>query len=117
MIPVTIPKTNPQNIAPISQYLRDVPNRTFAISRSCRWLSSTLPAAMLGGNRIRLGLEGLAIKSQRFIRLSFPHQLLPLFDELRLLLLGRRLSKERSQRTEHRAMPKQSHRWSLFATY
>jgi hypothetical protein len=40
-----------------------------------------------------------------------------LFDELRLLLLGRRLSKERSQRTEHRAMPKQSHRWSLFATY
>ena len=63
MIPVTIPKTNPQNIAPISQYLRDVPNRTFAISRSCRWLSSTLPAAMLGGNRIRLGLEGLAIRA------------------------------------------------------
>jgi len=46
------------------------------------------PSREVGRNRIGGGLEGLTVESQRLFRFTFAHQLLALFDELRLLLLG-----------------------------
>ena len=48
------------------------------------------------------------------LQLSLPHQLLALFDELRLLLLGGRLCKQESQRTENGEPCRSNrYRWSL----
>jgi hypothetical protein len=55
----------------------------------------------VGGERVRRSQESLAIQRQCLFRLSFTHQLLALFNVLGLLLLGGRLCKQRSQRTEN----------------
>src|SRR5438876_3904404 len=71
-------------VSATSNCLREIVACFFTFSHGVEYA----PRRDVGRNRIGGGLEGLTVESQRLFRFTFTHQLLPLFDELRLLLLG-----------------------------